>query len=75
MEDCGGAYHGLEARMKLCEEGGLSGQGQHSLLHHGAFHIVVLDDHVLLQNLYGIKFIRSFPFGKHDLEQDKIRCK
>jgi hypothetical protein len=37
--------------VKTGEEGMVGGEGEDPLLCHGALHIVVLDDHVLLQNL------------------------
>lgn len=41
-------YRGLEAAEQLGEEGVIAGQRQDPLLSHGAFHVVVLEDHVLL---------------------------
>ena len=41
----------LKAGMKTGEEGMVGGQGQDPLLGHGALHVVVLDDDVLLQHL------------------------
>jgi hypothetical protein len=37
--------------VKTGEEGMVGGEGEDPLLCHGALHVVVLDDHVLLQNL------------------------
>ena len=55
-----GSYHGLEAGMQLGQEGRLPGQGQHPLLHHRALHVIILDDHVLFQDLHGVQFICAF---------------
>lgn len=41
----------LEAAVQLCEVGVTAGQGQHPLFSHGALHIIVLQNDVLLQNL------------------------
>jgi hypothetical protein len=41
----------LKAGVKTGEEGMVGGEGEDPLLCHGALHVVVLDDHVLLQNL------------------------
>ena len=41
----------LKAGMKTGEEGMVGCQGQDPLLGHGALHVVVLDDDVLLQHL------------------------
>ncbi len=62
-------YHGLKAGVQLSEEGWFSCQGQHSLLHHSAFNIIILDHHVLLQDLYGKQLITSLFLGQHHLRQ------
>ncbi len=62
-------YHGLKAGVQMSEEGWFSCQGQHSLLHHSAFNIIILDHHVLLQDLYGKQLITSFSLGQHHLRQ------
>ena len=43
---------GLECGMEVCEEGVHRAEGQDSLFHHGALHIVVLQHNVLLQGLH-----------------------
>ena len=63
----GHLYHGLEAGVQVGEEGGLPRQGQHPLLHHGALHVVVLDHHVLLQDLDGVQLLCPLPLGQHHL--------
>ena len=60
-------HHCLETRMKLNKEGRLLSQGQNPFLHHGTVDIIILYDDVLLQNLDGIKLVRAFPLGQHDL--------
>lgn len=63
----GAPHHGLEAGVQLCEEGRLPGQREHALLHHRALHVVVLDHHVLLQDLDGVQLVRALPLREHDL--------
>ena len=63
-------HHCLEAGVQLRQERWLVEQGQHPLLHHGAFHIVVLDDHVLLQDLDGVQLLGPLPVGQHHLPAD-----
>ena len=58
-----GPYHRLEAGVQLRQERRLVEQGQHPLLHHGALHVVVLDDHVLLQDLDGVQLLGPLPVG------------
>ena len=58
--------------MKVDEEGGFSRQCQHSFLYHGAFHIIVLDDDVLLQNFDGVQFVSAFPLSQHDLPKGSL---
>lgn len=69
-------HHGLEAGVELGQEWGLSRECQHTLLNHGALHVVVLDDHVLLQDLHGVEFIRALPLSQHHLSgADDSRCR
>lgn len=63
-------YHGLKTRMKLHKEGRFARKSKHSLLHHSALNVIILDDYVLLKNLDGIQFICSFSLGKHHLQAD-----
>jgi hypothetical protein len=42
----------LKAGMKTGEEWMVGGQGEDPLLSHGALHIIILDDHILLQDLH-----------------------
>ena len=44
-------YRYLKAGVQTGEEGMVGGEGQDPLLSHRALNVVVLDDHVLLQNL------------------------
>lgn len=64
-------YHSLEARVQLCEEGGLVLLRQDSLLHHGTFHVIVLDHHVLLQDLDGVQLLRRLHLREHHLRVDE----
>ena len=43
---------GLEARVQTGEEGMVGRQSENPLLGHRALHVVVLDDHILLQHLH-----------------------
>jgi hypothetical protein len=45
------SINGLEARVQLCQEWMLAGKSEHTLLCHGAFHIIILNDDVLLKDL------------------------
>ncbi len=42
--------------------------GQDSLLDHGALHVVVLDDDVLLQDLDRVQLVSALALGQHHLE-------
>lgn len=66
-----GPYHGLEAGVQLRQEWGLVEQGQDSLLHHGALHVVILNHYVLLEDFDGVQLFRSLPVGKHHLRADR----
>ena len=61
-------YHGLEAGVKLDEEGRLLRQRQHPFLGHGAFDVVVLNNDVLLQDLDGVQLICAFALSQHHLQ-------
>lgn len=62
-------HHGLEARVQLDEERRLASEGQDPLLDHGALHVVVLDDDVLLQDLDGVQLVRALRRHPHALSQ------
>ena len=73
MEACPGGrgnYLGLEAGVELGEEGRLVLLSQHSLLHHGALHIVILDHHVFLQDLDGVKLRGGLHLRQHHLGRE-----
>lgn len=58
--------------MKLGEKvrpasGASAPQGQHTFLHQGAVHVVILDNHVFLQDLDGIELIRAPALRQHHL--------
>ena len=57
--------------MQLRQEGRLVEQGQHPLLHHGALHVVVLDDHVFLQDLDGVQLLGPLPVSQHHLQAER----
>lgn len=44
---------GLKTRVERRQERVVGGQGQNPLLGHGAFHVIVLDDDVLLEDFDG----------------------
>lgn len=58
-------HHSLEAGVELREERRFVPLRQHPLLHHGAFHVIVLDDHVLLQDLNGVQLLGGLHLGQH----------
>jgi hypothetical protein len=60
-------YHSLEAGMQLHQERRLLGKRQHSLFHHGALNIVILDDDILLQDLDGVQLVCTLSLSQHDL--------
>lgn len=62
-------HRGLKAAEQLGEEGVTAGQGQDPLLRHRALHIVILEDHVLLQHLHGIEVSCFSCSCKHHLRQ------
>ena len=57
------AYFGLEGGVEVREEGVIPSQGEDSLLHHGALHVVILDHHVLLQDLDGVQLLCALALG------------
>lgn len=61
--------HRLETRVQLHQERWLLRQCQHPLLHHGALHVVVLDDDVLFQDLDRVQLVRALPLGQHHLAE------
>lgn len=54
------SYLGLEAAEELRQVGVFPGQRQDAFLRHGAVHVVVLQDDVLLQDLDGVDVLRPF---------------
>jgi len=65
------SHHGLEAGVQLGEERRFPLQRQNPLLHHGALHVVVLDHHVLLQDLHGVQLVGALPLRQHHLRRRK----
>lgn len=66
-------YRGLEGGVELGEKVGpaseaSASQGQHAFLHQGAVHIIILYDHVFLQDLDGVELIGAPTLGQHHLE-------
>ena len=66
------SYHSLEAGMKVNQEGRFSRQSQNSLLNHGALHIIVLDDDVLLQNFDCVQLLSALSLGQHHLPEGSL---
>lgn len=66
-------YGCLKAAEQLCEEGVIASQGQDPFFRHCAFHIVILQDHILLQHLHGIEVSCLFYSCKHHLWQSRRR--
>lgn len=58
---------GLEGAEKLSQEGILGGERQHPLLHHGALHIIVHQNHVLLEDLDSKELPFALQLREHDL--------
>lgn len=54
--------------MQLHQEGWFTREREHTFLDHSAFHIVVLDNDVLLQDFDGVQLIGSFSLRQQDLE-------
>lgn len=66
-------YRGLEGGVELGEKVGpasraSASQGQHTFLHQGAVHIIILYNHVFLQDLDGVELIGAPTLGQHHLE-------
>lgn len=64
-------HRSLKAAEQLGEEGVVAGQGQDPLLSHGALHIVILQDHVLLQHLHSVQVPCFLYPGEHHLERSR----
>lgn len=62
-------HRSLKAAEELGEEGVVAGQGQDPLLCHGALHIVILQDHILLQDLHSIQLSCFLYSGQHHLPE------
>ncbi len=60
---------GLVARVERGQERVVGRQGQDPLLGHRALDVVVLDDHVLLEDLDGEHLLRVLLLGQHDLAE------
>ena len=63
---------GLKARVKSREKGVLGREGQNALLRHGTLHVVVLQDHVLLQHLDCVDFLGALQLGQHHLSKTAL---
>lgn len=68
------SYPCLEAAVELGEVGVSAGEGQDALLGHGAVHVVVLQDDVLLQNFDCVDFLRPLQLCQHHLGGTKTRA-
>lgn len=62
------SYFSLEAAEQLRQVGVFPGQRQNPLLRHGAVHVVVLQDHVFLQDFDGVNFVCAFQLRQHHLK-------
>lgn len=67
----GHTHRSLKAAEELGEEGVVAGQGEDPLLSHGAFHIVILQDDVLLQHLHSVQLSCLLYSGEHHLGQSR----
>lgn len=63
-------YLGLETAVDVCEEGVFPGQGQNSLLYHGAFNIIIHQHHIFLQSLHCKILSLTFELCQKDLGQE-----
>lgn len=59
----------LEAAVQLGEVGVSAGEGQDALLGHGAVHVVILQDHVLLQDFDCINLLCPLQLRQHHLDE------
>jgi len=57
--------------MQLDKERRFLAQRQHTLLNHGAFHIIVLYNHILLEYLNSIQLLATFTFRQKHLQSIK----
>lgn len=64
-------YLRLECGIEVCEERILPGKGQHSFLHHGTLHIIVHQDHILLQNLDGKELSLPLQLSQQHLKSQQ----
>lgn len=64
------SYLRLKAGLQLDKKPRFIMQQKNTLLDHHTFQIIVLDDHILLQDLDRVQFILlSLLFGQHDLHE------
>lgn len=61
----------LEGGIEMCEERVLPGKGQHSFLHHGALHIIIHQDHILLQDLYSKELSLPLQLSQQHLKSQQ----
>lgn len=54
--------------MQLHEEGRFTREREYTFLNHRAFHIIVLDNNVLLQDFDSIQLVGSLSLRQQDLE-------
>lgn len=59
---------GLEGTEEVGEKGILPGERQHPLLHHGALHIIVDQNYILLEGLDSEEFLFAFQLCKQHLK-------
>lgn len=65
------SYPCLEAAVELGEVGVAAGEGQDPLFCHSAVHVIVLKDHVFLQNFDGINLLCALQLCQHHLVRDR----
>ena len=61
----------LKTGMKSCQKRVVCGHDEHSLLNHGALHIILLKDHILLQYLDRVHLLGASVLHKHNLKLSK----
>ena len=60
-------HWGLKAAVEFSEVWMGASEGQHSLLCHGALHVIVLQDDILLQHLHCKHTLTAVQAGQHHL--------
>lgn len=68
-----GSYFGLEAAEELGQVWVSPRQGQDAFLSQGAVHVVILQDHILLQDFDGVDLVSALQLCQHHLLTRRTR--